>query len=102
MTYLEKKPDGKEFKNNLSVLPYLSITKDTLVLMQELLTNEEIGEVMADVVNEIYCDCEYEKMRTTHTQDVVFKQIIDNIGRLSTGYFTKVRNLKNNKIDKGE
>lgn len=100
MIYLDKKADGKEFKNELGLLPYVSITKDTLLMMQELLTNEEIGEVMADVVNEIYCDCEYAKMRKTHIQDVVFRQITDNIGRLSTGYFTKVRNLKNNKIGK--
>ena len=102
MIYLEKKQDGKEYKNDLSILPYLSITKDTFVLMQELLTNEEIGEVMADVVNEIYCNCEYEKMRKNHTQDVIFNQIVDNIGRLSTGYFTKCRNLKNNQLNKGE
>ena len=96
MIYKEKDPKtGNEFENDLSVLPYVSIPKDTLIMASELLHPEEFGNVMYDIVNEIFCNCEYEKARKSHTEDVIFDRMIDNIGRLSSGYFKKVKNLKN-------
>lgn len=101
MKYSEKDPiTGKVQENDLTALPYVSIPKDTLVLASELLTPEQFGNVMYDLVNEIYCNCQYQSARTTHVENVVFDRMIDNIGRLSSGYFKKCRNLKNNKQNK--
>ena len=103
MKYLDRDPvTGKEFQNDLTALPYVSIPKDTLMLASELLTPEEFGNVMMDIVNELYCNCAYEKARNKHTENAIFDRIIDNIGRLSSGYFKKCRNLRNNKQKKEE
>jgi hypothetical protein len=99
MKYLEKDPvSGKEYENDLTTLPYVSIPKDTLIMASELLTPEQFGNVMYDLVNEMFCNCEYETARnkTNRTENVIFDRMVDNIGRLSSGYFKKCRNLKNN------
>lgn len=100
MIYEEKDPrTGDVSKNDLSILPYISIPKDTLIMASELLRPEEFGNVMYDVVNEIFCNCEYEKARKSRTEEVIFERMVDNIGRLSKGYFKKVKNLKNQDND---
>lgn len=103
MKYKEKDPiTGVELENDLTALPYVSIPKDTLVLANELLTPEQFGNVMYDLVNELFCNCQYEKARNpkNRVEDVIFDRMIDNIGRLSKGYFKKCRNLKNNDKNK--
>lgn len=105
MNYVVKDPvTGKEVKNDLTTLPYVSIPKDTLIMANELLTPEQFGNVMYDLVNELFCDCQYAQARNSKNkvEDVIFERLIDNIGRLSTGYFKKCRNLKNNKQNKEE
>lgn len=98
MIYLEKDPaTGREYQNDLTTLPYVSIPKDTLVLASELLSAEQFGNVMMDLVNELFCNCQYEQSAKSHTERVIYDRMIDNIGRLSSGYFKKCRNLKNNK-----
>lgn len=101
MKYYVKDPvTGQEVENDLTVLPYVSIPKDTLMMANELLTPEQFGNVMYDLVNELFCNCQYSKARNTRAEEVFFNQMIDNIGRLSQGYFKKCRNLKNNKKKK--
>lgn len=103
MTYVEKDPaTGREYHNDLTALPYVSIPKDTLVLASEILTPEQYGNVMLDLANELFCNCKCEKRRTTPYENAVYDRMIDNIGRLSSGYFKKCRNLKNNKQNGGE
>lgn len=101
MNYLEKDPvTGEVHQNDLTALPYVSIPKDTLIMASELLQPEQFGNVMYDLVNELFCNCEYQKARESHTEDVIFNRIIDNIGRLSSGYFKKLKNLKNQDKEK--
>lgn len=103
MVYKVKNPiTGKEVENDLTTLPYVSIPKDTLVMASELLTPEQFGNVMYDLVNELFCDCEYAQSRNSQNrvEEVIFDRMVDNIGRLSSGYFDRCRNLKNNKHNK--
>lgn len=96
MIYVEKDPKtGDEFENDLSVLPYVSIPKDTLILASQLLTATEFGNVMMDLVNELYCNCQYKDKTDGHTEKVVLGMMRENIGRLSKGYFKKLKNLNN-------
>ena len=103
MIYTEKDPEtGNEFQNDLSMLPYISIPKDTLLLASQLLTAEQFGNVMFDLIDGLYCNCQSPEKTNTHTEKVLLGMFRENIGRLSVPYFKKLRNLKNNKQNKNK
>ena len=101
MIYVEKDPTtGVVEENDLSVLPYVSIPKDTLTLASQLLSVTEFGNVMMDLVNELYLNCQYKPKTEGHTEKVVLGMMKENIGRLSKKYFKKIKNLKNQDKEK--
>lgn len=105
MKYKVKDPVAdREYENDLAVLPYLSITRDAFALAVGLLTPEQIGNVITAVFNDVYDVYDsYNVPRVkleTKAEQVVYCTILDNIGRLSTGYFKKIKNLKNNNKNK--
>ena len=97
MIYQEKNPiTGQVVRNDLTTLPYLSITRDSFINAKELLSTEEFGNVMMDLINDIF-ECGDKPLRKTKAENVIYNQMSRDIGRLSSGYFKKCRNLKNNK-----
>ena len=87
---------GQEFTNDLTILPYISLPKDTLVLMTECLSPEQVGCLICDVVNDLYCDSEYGNLRdNSAVGNAMYRTIMNNIGRLSAPYFKRIRNLNN-------
>ena len=106
MKYNAKDPvTEREYENDLAVLPYLSITRDAFALAIALLTPEQIGNVIKAVVLDVYDGYDNGTPRVkleTKAEEVVYQTMCNNIGRLSTGYFKKIKNLKNNNKNKEE
>lgn len=102
MIYTERDlKSGKEYKNDLRTLKTISLPKDTLILACELLTPDQLGRVMMDVVNDLFGneDCPI-RDKTNNAENVVYERFVENIGRLSASYFKKIKNLNNSQAKK--
>lgn len=90
--YYDVKTDTK-YEMNLGVLPYISIPRETLKQMKDILEYESVGRIYEAVVNYIYDDIEPESLNKAETS--FFNTIIEQITRLSFQYFKKISTLKN-------
>lgn len=90
--YYDVKTDTK-YEMNLGVLPYISIPRETLKQMKDILEYESVGRIYEAVVNYIYDDIKPESLNKAETS--FFNTIIEQITRLSFKYFKQISTLKN-------
>lgn len=85
--------EDKTYEFNLTVLPYITVPKETLKQMRDILEHEKIGKIYEAVCDYIYENKEVEF--ETKAEQSFFNTLIEQITRLSAPYFKKLSKLKN-------
>lgn len=85
--------DNRTYELNLSALPYISIPRETLKQMKDILEYEAVGRIYEAVCEYIYDD--KEPSLKDKAEKSFFNTIIEQIARLSFNYLKKISRLKN-------
>lgn len=95
--YDYKDPKTGEVKRlDLSCAETITISRDVLQMMHNILEPKEIGNVFADVINTLYF-CEEKEMNiSTKAEAALAEQIMDNVARFYNNKLNQQSGLKQN------
>lgn len=95
--YRYKDPKTGEIKElDLSCAETITISRDVLQMMYNILEPEQIGNVFTDVIKELYY-CDNGKDNATTKPEVSFvEQVMDNVARFHNNKLNQQKGLKQN------
>lgn len=95
--YDYKDKTGEVKRLDLSCAETITISRDVLQMMHNILEPQQIGNVFADVINMLYfCDEGKHNITTNKAEAALAEQVMDNIARFYNNKLNQQKGLKQN------
>lgn len=86
---------GQEFDLDLSAVPFLQFSRETLKLLHDTLEPDEIGRVMTAFIKYVYEDENPDGLKK-HERGV-FNNLLSQVARCAFSHYRQIKGLKNQK-----